>query len=162
MSAPATLDAIRAVAEPALYPTHLLAGCDTALIAFCAGFFGRQDGIFIVDAGLNATCIDSDADFLRRMERLYPADWEFVDDDAYEYAAHTDRQWDVVSVDCPTGHFQRCADLVQTWCRAATRAVVLGTGHDTALSPPEGWCVTETLHRSDYRGGVFWSVLEPA
>jgi len=156
-----TLADVRTAADESLYPRHVLQGCETALVVFAAAFMGRQDAVWVAEAGLTATCVDHDARLLRRMERMYPAGWEFVCGDAYEFAEESGGQWDVVSVDCPTGQFERCAALLPTWCDLARRAVVLGTGPEGAgLVPPGGWVLTEWLRRSDFvEGGVYWAVI---
>lgn len=162
MNAPASLAEVGREAEPALYPRRVLAGCETALILFASGFWGRQDGFWVADAGLRATCIDVDADRLDEMAALYPTDWYFVEADAYAWAPTASGRWDVVSADCPTGHFDRCAEMLPVFCRLAKRAVVVGAGPDRdAIVAPDGWEMTEFLWRSNYvRGGVHWAVLE--
>lgn len=155
-----TLAEIRRSAD-GTYPKGLLDACDTALVLFAAGFYGRQDGIFIADAGITATCVDIRPQRLRDMAAVYPGSWEFFVDDAYEFAALTERRWDLVSIDCPSGAFVRCAELVGLWCSLARVAVVLGTGKGTVVEPPEGWRVTDVIQRSQFSGGVYWSVLEP-
>lgn len=162
IAAPATLEEIRDEEAGASYPCDVLAGCRTALVVFAAGFFGRQDAYWVAEANLRATCIDVDADRLDAMAAVYPTGWDFLEADAYVWAPRQTGRWDVVSVDCPTGHFERCADLLPTWCRLAGHAVVLGTGpnHET-LVIPEGWRLAEVRRRSNYVvGGVWWAVLE--
>lgn len=161
---PASLDEIRADALPDLYPTRLLHGCETALILFAAGFYGRQDGIFIADAGLTATCVDLDGGLLNGMRVVYPAGWEFVEADVYEFSRRpttAGRRWDIVSIDCPSNEFDRCAGLVHVWCSFATKAVVLGTASDTEVRPPARWRVRAKRRRSDFAGGTYWTILEP-
>lgn len=160
MIGPATLEAIRSEPEGIAYPCDMLIGCKDALVLFAAGFHGKQDAFWIAEAGLAATCVDNDAQKLLEMRHVYPIAWEFITDDAFEYIATIDRRWDVVSVDCPSGAFDRCADLIGDWCRLARHAVVLGTGPDTPLEAPDGWTVTDRRHRSDYDRGVYWAVLE--
>ena len=158
-----TLDQVRARSGAHGYPVGVLEGCETALVLFAAGFHGANDGIHIADAGIVATCVDIQSDRLHEMEAAYPSSWEFVVGDVFDYAAAADGRWDVVSVDCPTGLFGRCAETIDVWCSLARRAVILGTGHDTGLEVPEGWTVTGRVHRSDFSpGGVFWAVLELA
>lgn len=158
--APTSFEDIRSDGDGASYPRHILAGCDNALILFAAGFFGRQDGFWIADAGLRATCVDIRPDLLAAMERVYPYDWEFVEGDVFEYVANTGRQWDLLSIDCPSTLFERCAAQVATWTRLARVAVVLGTSGRTDLAAPDGWEVTERRFRSVNYGGTFWAVLE--
>lgn len=142
------------------FPHAILAGCETALVVFAAHFRGVQDAYWIAEAGLTATCVDMDRQKLEDMEPMYPSDWEFVEADAYEWAVQPGRQWDVVTLDPWSGQFQRCADNISAWCRLARHAVVLGTGLSTDVEAPTGWTVTDRRRRSDYDGGVFWTVLE--
>ncbi len=146
------------------FPLELLEDSETALVLFAAGFLGVQDAVWIRDAGLTATCVDTDPEKMASMKPLYPDDWEFVEQDAYAFA-HWEterRQWDIVTADPWTGHMDTCARFLKEWCRLARKAVVLGTGVGTVVEAPEGWKVTGTRRRSDYDGGVFWTVLEPA
>jgi hypothetical protein len=157
VTAPASLAEIRS--DDRSYPRSLLQRCETALVLFAAGFHGLNDGVFLADAGIRATCVDTDAEKLNEMLRIYPDDWTFVVADAYEYATVSGK-WDLVSVDPYTNQFQRCADLVDAWCALARVAVVLGTGVGTKVDPPAGWEITETRFRTSYDGGTFWTVLE--
>lgn len=156
-----TLDKIRNQAAGGVYPVGLLEQCDTALVLFAAGFYGRQDAIFIADAGLTATCVDNDYEKLRAMTSIYPDGWEFIAADVFAYTASTLRVWDLVSIDTPSDSFQRCADEIAWWCSFAEKAVVLGCGETTEIAPPTGWVVSEMQRRSDFKGGVYWAVIEP-
>jgi hypothetical protein len=145
------------------FPHDVLVGCETALVLFAAGFHGRQDAYWIKEAGMTATCVDSDPALLEEMKPLYPDDWSFVCDDAYGYALYADkhlsRQWDVVTLDPWTNEFQRCADNLPAWCRIARHSVVLGTGVHTDVTAPAGWRIEAVRKRTDYDGGVFWHLL---
>jgi len=159
---PLTLDRVRKSAHP-VFPVRVLDGMSSALVVFAAGFYGAQDAIHVADAGLVGTCVDVDADKLLLMEAMYPEGWEFRVADAFAFARtwrHAHRRWDIVTVDSPTNLFDRCAADVEVWCDLAWRTVVLGTGVETAVEVPEGWRVSDVVQRSDYRGGVFWTVLE--
>lgn len=158
-----TLDDIRVRAIDNSYPVDVLEDCETALVLFAAGFHGAQDGIFIADAGLTATCVDVRPERLNDMAAVYPSSWEFVVADAYVYAAEcaaAPYKWDVLSIDCPSDAFDRCATMVDTWCDLARRAVILGSGPTTIVDPPYGWEVTDKRYRSGFRGGVYWTVIE--
>lgn len=152
------LDAVRERSAD-VYPRGYLPGCETALVVFAAAFMGAQDAIWIHDAGLTATCLDHDANCLDRMKGLYPSNWDFLCVDAYDYLEAAEGQWDVVSVDSPSDHFERCAERVESFCKLARKLVILGVGIDTQVDAPDGWEVVETIKRSDYVGGVFWAVL---
>lgn len=156
-----TLEQVRAQSAPELYPRHVLPGCSSALVLFAAAWHGKQDAVWIADAGLTATCVDVDDDRLNEMADAYPDDWEFVAADVFDYTARTPRQWDVVTIDCPTNLFDRCADLLPLWCLLARRAVILGCSVFTDVVPPAGWATSERLRRSDFRGGVDWAVMGP-
>ncbi len=158
---PAALQDVRSPADGESYPRDILADCRTALILFAAGFYGRQDGYWIAAAGIAADCVDVDADRLEVMRRIYPDDWTFMTGDVYGFMPHlADGEWDLVSVDCPTGHFDRCAEMIAEFCAKSRRYVVLGTGARTALEAPAGWTLLERRYRSDFKGGVEWAVLE--
>ena len=58
--------------ERHLYPVEALRGLRTALMGFCAAFLGRQDCVWVEEAGLVATCVDTDAERLFEMAGLYP------------------------------------------------------------------------------------------
>ncbi len=155
-----TLDAVRAEAAPHLYPRHVLEGCESALVLFAAAFHGRQDAIWMAEAGIRAWCVDTDREKLAEMEALYPDDWEFIVGDAFHVHPALDA-FDVVSLDPFTNLIQECADLLPVWCHLARRAVVLGTMGDTSFVSPAGWRVVEEVPRSSFNGGVFWTVLRP-
>jgi hypothetical protein len=159
VTAPASLDEVRDRGDES-YPVRLLEHCDTALILFAAAFYGRQDAVFVADAGVTGTCVDVAP--MHEMARIYPPDWTFVTADAYRFAEDTGGQWDLVSVDCPTGAFRECAERLPLWCDLARRAVVLGTGSELEVRPPPGWTLTDVRRRSDFKGGVYWAVVERA
>lgn len=143
------------------YPRELLDGCGDALLLFAAGFLGRQDGIWIADAGLTAVCVDVRASLLHEMAAVYPADWQFVCADIYQLIDRGELPpADLVSVDCPSGHFQRCADLLDKLCALARRYLVLGCGCDTEVFPPGGWTLLERRYRSPFAGGTYWAILQ--
>ena len=96
-------------------------------------------------------------EFLERMS------WAFRQMDAFEFISTTEVTYDVVTADPFTGEtMERCHRDLLSFCRLARHAVVMGS---TAAQPihraPEGWRITDTVHRSDFGGGVFWTVLRP-
>lgn len=152
-------------ADGRVYPRDRLEGCETALAGFCAGFLGRQDCAWLMQAGIVATCIDTDTDRLNQMAPLYPDSWTFVAGDIFDHAPALYRQgerFDVVTLDPPTSLFERCADTIELWTALANRIVVVGTGRHTDVRIPAGWRQTRLTRRSDFQGGVYWTVLEPA
>jgi hypothetical protein len=158
--------ALETDAEGAVYPRDRLSGLQSALMVFCAAFLGRQDCVWVAEAGLEyVTAVDSDQERLQEMAGIYPADWGFVADDAFTFAARRYADgglYDLVSLDPPTQLFQAAADAVELWCGLADRLVVIGTGRDTTLEPPAGWAQTDRITRTTRTGGVYWTILEPA
>jgi len=144
------------------FPENVLEGCRDALVLFAQAWYGKQDAVYVANAGLVGTCVDARDHNFQAMRELYPAGWEFVKADVYQFVEDTERTWDVVTVDCPSGHFQRCADLLAELCSLATRAVVLGSGAKTRITVPGGWVQTARNRRSTMYGGVYWTVLERA
>lgn len=157
-----TLEDIRELEHGASFPGEVIRASKTALVLFAAQWLGKQDAYWVAAEGLIGTCVDLQADKLKQMEEIYPEGWEFLCADVFSFTETTDRVWDVVSIDCPTVAFQRCADLLPRWCSLARHAVILGSGWDTTVVAPEGWRVEDVRRRSDYFGGVFWTVLVPA
>lgn len=161
MVAMVTLDQVREGAAPDYYPRHAIVGGNTALILFAAAFYGQQDAIWFAEAGVTATCVDTDGDRLGEMQDAYPDDWKFVNADAFEFSLRTSGKWDVVSIDCPSPMFDRCAELLPLWCRMANRTVILGSGRKMLFTDVAGWKLTDSVFRSHNYGGVYWRVFEP-
>lgn len=160
---PSTLEDVRDPLANETYPTDVLAGCETGLCVFSAAFFGRQDAWYMAKAGMVVDCVDTDAVRLTQMAAVYPDGWHYISEDAFEYAEQASREgveYDVVSLDPFTNLFDRCAETLPLWCSLATRAVVLGS-RETPPDAPEGWRVAQVRKRSDFDGGVYWTVLEP-
>ncbi len=153
---------IRYSEEAHLYPSDALDGLQSCLAGFCAGFLGRQDCVWIAEAGLDAVAVDIDPERLAEMRPLYPAGWEFVEADVFEYARQRYAQgarFDVVNLDPPTNLFDRCADDADLWCSLARRIVILGVGRHTELDVPVGWELLNVTKRSRFEGGTYWTVL---
>jgi hypothetical protein len=98
------------------------------------------------------------------MAPVYPPAWEFLIDDAYEFAADAagNQRWDVVSLDPFTNEFERCAKLIDLWCSVANHAVILGTGSALEVQAPRGWTIALRRRRSLFAGGVDWVGLTRA
>lgn len=150
------------VTQDGNFPHDALIGSSTALVLFCGAFHGQQDAYWVKEAGLKATCVDLDPGLLAEMKPLYPKNWSFVQHDVYTYPDYAKGalKWDVVTLDPWTNQFQKCADRIEDWCMLARHHVVIGTGPQTTVLPPDGWEITDVRKRSDYDGGVYWSVLE--
>lgn len=152
-----TLEHVAMQARP--YPAHLLDGCRTGLILFAAAFNGWNDAIHYAEAGLRTTCVDIDREAVDRMRGIYPDEWRFTVDDAWEFAedARTlDDKWDAVSCDTFTGQaMRRSLDSLELWCSIARRLVTVTWTDGAAYTVPDGWHAS-THPRS---GHVHWLVL---
>ena len=147
--------------DPFRFPRSALRGAQTALCMFAAEWHGRQDAYWLAEAGITATCVDLNGQKLEDMRRVYPQGWEFVTSDAFEFPA--DRRFDVVTADPFTGEaMDRCHQLMPRWCGMADRTVIMGSTAAQVLRKrhiPGGWEITDMLKRSDWGGGVFWTVV---
>lgn len=145
------------------FPLDALKDCKTALILFAAGFYGRNDAVWLARQGIQSTCVDLDHEKLDAMADVYPDNWEFVVDDIFKYVSKSKhRRFDVVTADPWTNQFQLAADITQGLCRLAKKSVILGTGAQTIIAPPDGWKITRKVDRSNSKTGeVFWAVLKP-
>ena len=154
-----TLEHVAMQARP--YPTHLLEGCETGLCLFSAAFLGHNDAVHFAEAGLLTTCVDSDGERLREIQELYPEEWGFFEDDAWEFAERwlDTVKWDVVSVDTFTGEVeQRSLKSLGLWCALAEKAVTVTVTNQQlgTYTVPVGW--TDSLYART--AGVFWLVLQ--
>ena len=157
------LESVRNIADDT-YPKERLVGIGSALMCFCAAFMGRQDCIWVADAGITATAVDHELEHVELMQKAYPDDWEFVTADVYDYAAKRYAEgmsYDLVSLDPSSNQFAEAAALCALWCGIADKLVIMGTGEETELDPPFGWREVDRVFRSGKYGGSYWAVLEP-
>jgi hypothetical protein len=158
-----TTTPLEQIPRDAAFPVTRLAGLEDALVLFAAAWHGKQDAVFLADAGIVGTCVDLDETKLDEMRAIYPASWSFSQADAFHYARTwrtAGRRWDAATIDCPTNLFDRCAAELPLWCDVARRLVVLGCGRRTHIDPPDGWALVDVVQRSSFRGGVQWAVIE--
>jgi hypothetical protein len=138
---PATFDALNREAQP--YPSFLLPTAGTALSLFAAGFWGWNDGIHLIRAGLTIDFVDTDKDRLFEMATLMPEGHAFHVEDAYVFAGRAaveNREWDVVSVDPFMGHMQeRAWDLLYLWLTITRQMLTLTVRSGVELPDMEGW-----------------------
>lgn len=166
VTAPQTFSDIENLYCGSVFPNpRVFHGCETALCLFTAEWLGQQDVYWLAKAGLVGDCVDLQFDKLVEMQALYPEGWRFHKADVYDFAAEAEeqgRKWDVVTLDPWTGQFEKCADLIGLWTALARRVVVLGHGNYRLPppAPPEGWAVRDVMKRSDFKGGVYWYVME--
>jgi hypothetical protein len=154
---PTTFDALNREAQP--YPSFLLPTEGTALSLFAAGFWGWNDGIHLIRAGLTVDFVDTDKDKLFEMATLMPEGHAFHVDDAWDFterAAMEGREWDVVSVDPFMGDMaERVWETFYLWLTVARQMVTLTVKADTTLRSPDGW--TESFFPRNSR--VAWMVM---
>lgn len=160
MKPPASLEELTRVDRG--YPLGCVseAGCETALVLFGAGFYGRTDGVWLAQAGLRADVVDHDREHLKVMRRIYPESWVFECRDVREYvdeAIAAGRRWDVLSVDPPIRLCEPAATMLPTLAKLASRLIVVTrlAGVDDPVPPP-GWYQSGRYRRSC---GADWVVL---
>lgn len=152
-----TLEHVAQEAHP--YPVELLEGAESGLLLFAAGFLGHNDGVHFAERGIPCDCVDVDRDRLEEMRQLYPRDWNFHVDDAFDFAREAvgRRRWDVVSVDTFTGDvMERALEHLRIWTALANRAVTVTLTAGTSYAAPRGW--THWLYPRSV--SVYWLVLE--
>ena len=153
------LDEVRVLANYE-YPTDLLDDLDaeTGLLLFGAGFYGRNDGIHLADAGLTCTVIDVDLDKMAAMKRVYPSSWTFEVCDVFDWIRRPVLPtFDVVSVDPQLAHMGISMDWRRLWAARARKLLVIGarTWRD---GTPEigGWEVGPEYRRNDTAKWCTW------
>lgn len=155
----APLDKVSLRARP--YPADMLKANRTGLCLFAAAYLGHNDAIHMARKDMAVTCVDTDRARLSEMSSLYPADWDFVCADAWEFAEQAARdwvEWDFVSVDTYTGDAtDRSMASLELWCSLARRAVTatIALAEGPGWSAPSGWRVS-LFPRSDLAA---WLVL---
>ena len=160
--APASFPEIENLYCGSVYPgPQYFKGCKTALCLFSAMWHGQQDVYWLAKAGLTGTCVDLNGGKLTEMEAVYPAGWEFVNADVFDYVDGQQRRWDVATLDPWTGDFERCASMLPVWTALARKVVVLGHGNYRLREPeaPDGWHLADRFKRSDFKGGIWWLVF---
>lgn len=141
------------------YPDHLLKDARTGLCLFSAAFLGHNEAIHFAMADVVTTCVDIDPDRLAQLEDLYPDTWEFVNEDAWDYAVaagDAGRTWDVVSVDTFRGNAtERSLTTIPLWCSLADKAVVMTLEKGQDYDVPLRWRAELMPRNSE----VYWLVL---
>jgi hypothetical protein len=136
-----TFDEVNLQARP--YPSYLLPKEGRALCLFAAAFWGWNDGIHMIRAGLTCEFVDSDRDRLWEMSTIYPGGHIFHVEDAWEFATRSaldGREWGVVSVDPFFGDAgDRALRDLGLWTTLATKLLTLTVPPDHDPDEVEGW-----------------------
>jgi hypothetical protein len=77
-------------------------GSETGLLVFGCEYQGANDGVHLREAGLRCDVIDNNPNALFKMVPLFPANWRFIEADAFMFlngALQMRQTWDVVSID---------------------------------------------------------------
>ena len=140
----APLDRISADAR--VYPAYLLDGVETGLALFAAAYLGHNDSIHFARNDLVGTCVDTDRERLVQMSDLYPDDWRFYNEDAWDFAYQArirGERWDVVSVDTFTGDAtDRSVRTIELWCSLARKAVTMTLARGMDYQIPRGFAAS--------------------
>lgn len=173
METPKTLDDIRAV--NGVFPADEIQPGDSVLDLMCAGFYGANAAIHVLDTGATEHFgVDLDATKLGVMRALYPAPrFKFVCADVSLFVAGSMGDGsDVVICDPWTQDIDRWMLRLDELLTIAHRVLILGVSHRWF----EAHMVRETtdglnawagdvplrcarlIRRSDHLGGTFWTV----
>ena len=153
----ASMEHVAMEARP--YPTYVLEGATSALTLFSAAFMGHNEAIHFALEGIKTTCVDIDCEKLEVMANVYPEEWTFVCEDAWEFAKrHAEKgdKWDIVGVDTFRGNAtERSLRTLNLWCTIANKAVIATLELDQQYAIPKGW----KAHHFQRNSEVFWLVL---
>lgn len=151
------LDRISREARP--YPADMLPHGGSGLLLFAAGFLGVNDAIHFARRRMVCMCVDTNRSRLDMMRRLYPANWAFTVQDAWQFAKEAlgdGAMWDAVSVDTFTGEAtDRSLETLDLWCAVARHAVTATVEFGQVYTVPDGWS-GDLFPRSDRAA---WLVL---
>lgn len=158
---PTSLDEIRRLGNRATFPQNLLSYCDSALMLFCAGFYGANDCIWVQHHGIRRVRgIDVDDDKLRVMRKLYPPNWWFSHADVFESIPSMLKKYDLVVADPSINLVQRLLKRVRCLTDLSEKFVVVtiqGTvEYDWTL--PSDWYIRGYHLRN--QAGTCWMILE--
>ena len=178
MDVPKTLDEIRAV--KGVFPADEIEPGDSVLDLMCAGFYGANAAIHVIDRKPSRYVgVDIDDFKLRAMRDVYPEDVcryrEQLADDYVEWCIANRVLFDVVICDPWTQSIPEWMHRLRALKTLAKKCVILGTCHswlfDRGIQPtPEDLTVwsngtfatrptcTRVIRRSDHLGGTFWTV----
>lgn len=179
-----TLDAIRRDSNPATFPTHVLAGAESAACFFCAGFLGRNDVIHVADAKVRrVVLVDNDPGKLEEMFRLYPQTWATFHGDAFAAAEEMRARgdgFDVSIVDPWSNAIPHALLAIPTWLAVTRKHLVIAASRDwfdglhiqPTIEDAQSWLkrthwngyeldaeVAAITWRSNYLRGIYWITL---
>jgi len=142
---------VRAERRP--FPVHVLDGMESAACFFCAGFLGRNDAIYVHDAGIrDVLAVDHNPEKMALMEPLYPG-WTFVRGDAYGVRASLDRKFDIVIADPQQDQMDRALVDLPIWQNLANKVLLLGVNNG---EEPMALGAAEVMERTT---GSWWAVF---
>jgi hypothetical protein len=152
---PKTLDDVRKVFGEYSFPRFVLDKCDSALLLFCAGFYGGHDCLHVADAELDhVLAVDIDKEKLEVMERIYPEHWHFVEADVLK--VHTNQRYDLIVADPPLDLIDTTINFMTIWGLWAKKYLVLNVRRGSQYLAPIGWRELGKLHRSNE---ISWLIL---
>lgn len=148
MVKPESLDAVREIYGNYPFPRFVFNKCQSALMFFCAGFYGGHDCLHVADAGLkNVLCVDIDEEKLLTMRLIYPDEWTFFAHDVYDCNIAT--RFDLIVADVQLNQIESAMDYVPKWCEAASKYFVMTVKRGEPYLVPIYMKELGKLHRSD-------------
>lgn len=156
MKVPKSLDDVRAEYGNFPFPSFVFNRSRSALILFCAGFYGGHDCLKAADAGLTqVTGVDIDAQKLAVMAKLYPPEWIFSSRSVYDLNFD---DADLVTVDAP---MDQIGDIINQgwldkWSKHARNHMVVNILREMPYFVPKDFRELGKIHRSEQ---VSWLIL---
>lgn len=142
------------------YPVDALSGVDSALMLFCAGFYGASDCVHLANLGIeHVVAVDRDREKIEAMRAIYPKTWEFLVADAYEICKRS-LVVDFLGVDPPVNGSERALRSLSRFCEIARRRIVIGTTleayEQTTIAVSNEWRRRDPLMRNDRACWLVW------
>jgi hypothetical protein len=144
------------------FPRYVLQTCDNALMLFCAGFYGKNDCVWVEEAGItNVTAVDIDQDKVNVMKSLYPDEWEFLVEDVYSFTAKATSkglEYTLVVADVPLTQFESSRPWYKHWCLLSTKYVLITAEANAFVRAghlPRDWKVKAVINRTSQSSWLF-------
>jgi len=172
-----TLDGLISMAQRG-FPQHVLADVDSCAGLFAARFYGKNDVIHVLLAGLpDVHVVDIDAPRIKAMQSIYPKRWTYIVADVFELVQtyiSENKRFDVVICDCYQGMAKSVILERFSEFEAITNHNLLVYSNKPMIeeigAPPDAEALSEVLSkyhqrpirvagltkRSSAHGGTYW------
>jgi hypothetical protein len=148
------------------FPTYILKyESDIRILdLFCAGFYGENTTLKVIELCKTYTGIDIDNEKIITMQDIYKNKYNkarFITNDVYEYLRAGNEQYEIVISDQPTNQNNRIIEELPLISKMAIKYMVISTNIQTIPQMPRGinkFYLQSFWYRSEYLGGTYWAV----